>query len=289
RERHAAADHRILEAEFLRGSLVVVIVPAAVEELVAHRFGERLVELDGQRLPGRLVSLPRALLVRRISQRDLAAGLLRQEALVMDAARDQVPGLVPHPHLLRDNLAIAPPVALGHPRAAAQNLSNARRRINLPFLTPPQVAEEVLEVPTLELRVRLLIDDHRSHRSAERRSRRVPRVRLAEALDVVLDHLVGDRELERAEIFAWVYVGRDHECDPPRAGLEYATGGFLCYPVAARASASRRRAAHAESIREERDARTEIHDAPEVGGSPRWAKPSKSSRTSSPARRGKPS
>src|SRR5262249_161422 len=102
RERHAAADHRILEAEFLRGSLVVVIVRAAVEELVAHRFGERLVELDGQRLPGRLVSLPRALLVRRISQRDLAAGLLRQEALVMDAARDQVPGLVPHPHLLRD-------------------------------------------------------------------------------------------------------------------------------------------------------------------------------------------
>src|SRR6266850_223267 len=227
RERHAAADHRIPEAELLRGGLVVVIVPAAVEELVAHRFGERLAELDRQRLPGRLLSLPRAFLARRISQRDLAAGLLRQEALMMDAARDQVPGLVPHPHLLRDDLAIAPSVAIGHPRAAAQNLSNACRPMDLPFLTEPQVAEEVVEVPALELAVRLLIDDHRSHRSAERRGRRVPRVRLVEALHVVLDHLVGDRELERAEIFARVHVRRDHECDPPGANPEYATA--LCY------------------------------------------------------------
>src|SRR5262249_33745778 len=48
-------------------------------------------------------------------------------------------------------------------------------------------------------------------RPDERRGRRVPRVRLVEALDVVLDHLVGDRELERAEIFARVHVRRDHE------------------------------------------------------------------------------
>src|SRR3989441_3712074 len=46
RERHAATDHRVAEAELLRGGLVVVVVPAAVEELVAHRVGERLAELD---------------------------------------------------------------------------------------------------------------------------------------------------------------------------------------------------------------------------------------------------
>jgi hypothetical protein len=40
----------------------------------------------------------------------------------------------------------------------------------------------------------------------------------------VLDHLVGDRELERAEIFAGVHVCRDHERDPPRQSAEYATG-----------------------------------------------------------------
>src|SRR2546425_2966505 len=236
RERHAAADHRVPEAELLRGGLVVVIVPAAVEELVAHRFGERLAELDRQRLPGRVVSLPSAFLARRISQRDLAAGLLRQEALVMDAARDQTPGLVPHPHLLRDDLAITPSVAIGHPRAAAQNLSNTCRRIDLPLLTPPQVAKEVLEVPALELAVRLLIDDHRSHRSAERRGGRVPRVRLVEALDVVLDHLVGDRQLERAEVLARGDVRRDHERDPPGENTEYATR-LLCYSAAARAAA----------------------------------------------------
>src|SRR5512145_469803 len=90
RERHAAADHGVPEAELFRGGLVVVIVPAAIEELVAHRFGERLAELERQGLPGRLVSLPCALLARRIAQGDLAPGLLRQEALVVDAARDQV-------------------------------------------------------------------------------------------------------------------------------------------------------------------------------------------------------
>ena len=131
----------------------------------------------------------------------------------MDAARDQAPGLVSHPHLLRDDVAIAPPVAIGHPRAATQDLSNARRRIDLPFLTPPQVAEEVVEVPAFELAVRLLVDDHRSHRAAEGRRCRVPGVRLVEPLDVVLDHLVGDRQLERAEILARVHVRHRHGCD----------------------------------------------------------------------------
>src|SRR2546428_12466862 len=158
RGRHAATDHRVAEAELLRGGLVVVVVPAAVEELVAHRAGECLVELDRQRLPRGLTRLPRAFLARRIAQGDLAAGLLRQEALVMDAARDQVPGLVSHPHLLRDDVAIASPVAIGHPGAAAQGLSNVRRSKHLPFLTPPQVAEEVVEIPALELAVRLLED-----------------------------------------------------------------------------------------------------------------------------------
>src|SRR5438309_11580168 len=162
RDRHAAPDHRVSEAELLRGGLVVVIVPAAVEELVTHRFGKRLAELYRQRLPGGLVPLPRAVLARRIAQGDFAAGLLRQEALVMDAARDQVPGLVSHPHLLRDDLAIAPPLAIGHPRAAAQDLSNARRRMDLSFLRSPQVAEAVVEVPALELALCLLVDDHRS-------------------------------------------------------------------------------------------------------------------------------
>src|SRR6267142_1948937 len=160
RERHAAPDHGVSEAELFRGGLVVVIVPAAEEELVAHRFRERLVELDRQRLPGGLTLLPGAFLARRIAQGDLAAGLLRQEALVMDAARDQVSGLVSHPHLLRDDVTIAPPIAIGHPRAAAQDLSDARRRMDLPFLAPPQVPEEVVEIPALELAVRLLVDDH---------------------------------------------------------------------------------------------------------------------------------
>src|SRR5438093_1105815 len=200
---------------------------AAIEELVTHRFGEGLAKLERQRLPGKLVALLRAFLAGRIAQGDLAAGLLRQEALVMDAARDQVSGLVPHRHLLRDDLAIAPPVTIGHPRAAAQDLSNAGRRVDLPFLAPPQVAEEVVEIPALELAVRLLIDDHGRHRSAERRGRRVPRVRLVETLDVVLDHLVGDRELERAEILARVDVRRDHACDPPGQNPEYATGESL--------------------------------------------------------------
>ena len=65
-----------------------MIVPAAVEELVAHRFGKGLAELERQRLPGRLVALLRAFLAGRIAQGDLAADLLRQEALVMDAARE---------------------------------------------------------------------------------------------------------------------------------------------------------------------------------------------------------
>src|SRR6267378_562066 len=219
RERHAASDHRVSEAELFRGVLVVVIVPAAEEELVAHFRGECLAELDRQQLPGGLALLPRPFLARRIAQGDLAAGLLRQEALVMDAARDQVPGLVSHPHLLRDDLAIAPPVAIGHPRAAAQNLSHARRRMDLPFLTEPQVAEEVVEVPALELAVRLLVDDHRSYRPAKGRRRRVPGVRLVEPLDVVLDHLVGDGQLECAKILAPIHVGRDHERDPPSSLL----------------------------------------------------------------------
>src|SRR5437867_11086358 len=158
RERHAAPDHRVSEAELFRGGLVVVIVPAPEEELVAHRVGECLAELDRQRLPGGLAPLPRAFLARRSAQGDLAAGLLRQEALVMDAARDQAPVLVSHPHLLRDDVAIAPPVAIGHPRAELQDLSHARRRMDLPLLTSPQVAEEVVEVPAFELAVRLLID-----------------------------------------------------------------------------------------------------------------------------------
>src|SRR5215470_12132576 len=56
RQRHATADHRISEAELFRRGLVVVIVAAAVEELVAHCFGERLAKLERQRLPGRLVT-----------------------------------------------------------------------------------------------------------------------------------------------------------------------------------------------------------------------------------------
>src|SRR5207302_11001844 len=87
--------------------------------------------------------------------------------------------------------------------------------MDLPFLTSPQVAEEVVEVPALELAVRLLVDDHRSHRSAKGRRRRVPGVRFVEPLDVMLDHLVGDRQLERAEILARVHVSRHDECNPP--------------------------------------------------------------------------
>src|SRR5829696_1071172 len=41
-ERHAAPDHRAPEAKLFRGSLIVVIVPAPVEELVAHRRRECL-------------------------------------------------------------------------------------------------------------------------------------------------------------------------------------------------------------------------------------------------------
>src|SRR5439155_1949707 len=117
RERHAAPDYRVPEAERFRGRLVVVIVPAAVEELVAHLFGERLPKFDRQRLSGGLVRLSRAFLARRIAQRDRAIGLLRQEALVMDAARDRLPGLVSHPHFLRDDVAIAPAVSIHDPRA----------------------------------------------------------------------------------------------------------------------------------------------------------------------------
>src|SRR5439155_1184277 len=84
------------------------IVPAPEEELVAHRVGECLAELDRQRVPGGLAPLLRAFLARRIAQGDLAAGLFGQEALVMDAARDQASGLVSHPRLLRDAVAIAP-------------------------------------------------------------------------------------------------------------------------------------------------------------------------------------
>ena len=85
----------------------------------------------------------------------------------MDAARNQLSGLVAHPHLLGDDVAIAPPVAIGHPRAAAQDLPDARRGMDLPLLTPPQVAEEVVEVPALQLAVRVLVQDHRGHRSAK--------------------------------------------------------------------------------------------------------------------------
>src|SRR5437660_2677596 len=248
RERHAAPDHRVSEPELLRGGLVVVVVPAAVAELVAHRFGECLAELDRQRLPGELAPLPRAFLARRIAEGDPAAGLLRQEALVMDAARDQAPGLVSHPHLLRDDVAIAPPVAIGHPRAELQDLSHARRRMDLPFLTPPQVAEEVVEVPALELAVRLLVDDQRSHRSAKGRRRRIPGVWLAEPLDVVLDHLVGDGQLERAEILARVHVRRHHERDPP--GHAPAAASASCpQRWATRTTATRSRARAAVTAR----------------------------------------
>src|SRR5262245_30635744 len=177
RDRHAAADHRIAEAELLRGVLVVVIVPAAVEELVAHLRGKRLVQLDRQGLAGGLTRLPRSLLARGIAQADLASGLLRQEALMMHAARDQVAGLVAHPHFLRDDVAIAPAVAIGHARAALQDLADARRGVDLPFLAPPEVAEQVVEIPALELAVRLLVDDDRRHRSTEGRRGRVPGVR----------------------------------------------------------------------------------------------------------------
>src|SRR6058998_1072342 len=81
RERHAAPDHGVSEAELFRGGLVVVIVPAAEEELVAHRVGERLSDLERQRLPSRLAPVPGTLLARRIAQGDLSTGLLRQEAL----------------------------------------------------------------------------------------------------------------------------------------------------------------------------------------------------------------
>jgi hypothetical protein len=74
-----------------RGGLVVVIVSALVEELVTHLVGECLAEFDRQRLPGGLAPLPRAFLARWVAQGDLAAGLLGQEALVMEAARDQGP------------------------------------------------------------------------------------------------------------------------------------------------------------------------------------------------------
>src|SRR5262245_57117478 len=40
RQRHTTADHRVFEAELLRRGLVVVIVPAAVEDSVAPRFGD---------------------------------------------------------------------------------------------------------------------------------------------------------------------------------------------------------------------------------------------------------
>src|SRR5262245_52200130 len=165
----------------------------------------------------------------------------------MDAARDQLAGLVSHPHLLRDDLAVAPAIPIGHSRAAAQPLPHPGRRVDLPLLTPPQIAEEVVEVPALELAVRLLIDDHRSHRPAERRGRRVPRVRLVQPLDVVLDHLVGDRELERAEVLARVDVRREHALIllarvpsmPParngrRSDLRSAATPSACYSAGAR-------------------------------------------------------
>jgi len=62
----------------------------------------------------------------------------------MDAARDYLSGLVAHPHLLRDDVAIAPPVTIGYPRAAAQNLPHVRSGRRSPILAPPQVAEEVV-------------------------------------------------------------------------------------------------------------------------------------------------
>src|SRR5215813_12285675 len=110
RERHAAPDHRVPEAELSRRGLVVVVVAAPVEEVVAHRLSERLVELHRQRLAGGLDACSGAFLARGIPERDVAAGLLRQKALVMDAARDELSGLVAHPHLLRDHVAIAPAV-----------------------------------------------------------------------------------------------------------------------------------------------------------------------------------
>src|SRR6185503_3607653 len=102
-----------------------------------HLVRERLVELERQWLPGRLPPAPRAFLAQRIAQGDLAAALLRQEALVMDAAGDQLSGLVAHPHLLRDDLAVALPVTIGHARGHRQDLPHARRRMDLPFLAPP--------------------------------------------------------------------------------------------------------------------------------------------------------
>src|SRR5438552_12225350 len=93
RERHAAADHRVPEAELLRRGLVVVIVPAAIEELVAHRFGEGLAKLERQRLPGRLVALLRAFLAGRIAQGDLAAASITRASWRSRPARDKVSGL----------------------------------------------------------------------------------------------------------------------------------------------------------------------------------------------------
>src|SRR5262249_11063045 len=176
RDGHAATDYRIAEAELLRGVLVVVIVPAAVEELVAHLRRERLVQLDRQGLAGGFARLPGSLLARGIAQADLAPGLLRQKALMMHTSPDQVARPVAHPHFLRDDVAIAPAVAIGHPRAALQDLSDARRGVDLPFLAPPEVAEQVVEIPALEFAVRLLVDDHRRHRPAEGGRGRVPGV-----------------------------------------------------------------------------------------------------------------
>src|SRR5262245_42290169 len=58
--------------------------------------------------------------------------------------------------------------------------------MDLPLLTPPQVAEQVVEIPALELAVHLLIDDHRSHRPAEGRRGRVRGVRLVHLVSAIL-------------------------------------------------------------------------------------------------------
>src|SRR5262249_11612436 len=148
--------------------------------------------------------------------------LLGHEALMMDAARDQVPGLVANPHFLGDDVAVAPAVAIDHPGAAAQDLADARWRMDLPFLTPPQVAEKVVEVPAFELAVRLLEDDRRRRGSAEGRCRGVPGVGGGGPFDVMLTPLGGDGQRECPEVLARVSVRRPRACAPPGLSRRYA-------------------------------------------------------------------
>src|SRR5437763_7518979 len=124
----------------------------------------------------------------------------------MHTVGDYVPGSVSEPDLLRHHIAVALAVAVRHAGSAVERLAHVYGRVDIPLLTQPQIAKEIVQIPAFETVAHILEDERWGHRTPKRGSACIPRIGFSQTMDIVLHHLLGDREVKGAKILTNIDV-----------------------------------------------------------------------------------